>query len=68
MRRFIVFLVVVILSLYGLAFSQNNATESGPSDPYKPTLDRLESLSRQPESEWRYHSDVPHPEGQATST
>jgi alpha-mannosidase len=31
-------------------------------DPYKTTLDRLNSLTRQPESEWRFHSDIPHPE------
>ncbi len=33
-----------------------------PSDPYKPVLDRLESISTQPIPEFRYHSDIPHPE------
>jgi alpha-mannosidase len=62
MKRLIVLLVVAILSLCGRGFSQNKAADAGSSDPYKPTLDRLESLSRQAESEWRYHADVPHPE------
>jgi alpha-mannosidase len=30
--------------------------------PYQPTLDRLESLTTLPLSEWRFHADVPHPE------
>lgn len=38
------------------------AQEGKNSDSYKPTLDRLESLLSQSESEWRFHSDVPHPE------
>jgi alpha-mannosidase len=36
---------------------QNNAP-----DPYKTTLDRLNSLTHQAESEWRFHDDIPHPE------
>src|SRR5690349_16880762 len=31
-------------------------------DPYKSTLDRLESLTVQPAPEWKYHVDMPHPE------
>ena len=31
-------------------------------DPYKATLDRLNSLTHQPEAEWRFHEDLPHPE------
>src|SRR4030081_3495944 len=38
------------------------AQTSEQPDPYKPTLDRLRSLSRESEAEWRYHADVPHPE------
>jgi hypothetical protein len=33
-----------------------------PADPYKATLDRLDSLTRQGETEWRFHADIPHPE------
>jgi alpha-mannosidase len=35
------------------------------SDPYKLTLDHLQSLLQQAETEWRNHSDVPHPEDPA---
>ena len=34
----------------------------GAPDPYKPTLDRLDALTRKAETEWRFHADVPHPE------
>ncbi|MGA9354877.1 MAG: alpha-mannosidase [Terriglobales bacterium] len=35
---------------------------NAPVDPYKPTLDRLQSLVTVPLPEWRFHADVPHPE------
>jgi len=35
------------------------------SDPYKPVLDRLASLTVLPLPEWRYHTDIPHPEDAA---
>jgi alpha-mannosidase len=35
---------------------------SSAPDPYKATLDRLQSLSSQAEAEWRFHTDIPHPE------
>jgi len=28
-------------------------------NPYKPVLDRLESLTVQPAPDWRYHADAP---------
>ena len=43
------------------------AQSSGAPDPYKTTLDRLQSLSGQPEAAWRFHTDVPHPEDPAPS-
>src|SRR5580692_4935694 len=49
--------LILPLILLGASFGQTNT-----SDPYKPVLDRLESLSRQSESEWRFHADIPHPE------
>jgi alpha-mannosidase len=36
-------------------------TKESP-DPYKPVLDRLESLTVLEEPAWRYHEDVAHPE------
>src|SRR5215471_9654819 len=61
-KRSIVLPAAALLLLLGRGLSQNNSADSAPPDPYKPTLDRLESLTRQPEAEWRYHADVPHPE------
>jgi alpha-mannosidase len=55
MKRSAIFLILIILMCAAFAASQN-------ADPYKSTLDRLESLTRQDESEWRVHADVPHPE------
>src|ERR1700751_303673 len=34
----------------------------GSKDPYKAVLDRLQSITIVRLSEWRFHSDVPHPE------
>ena len=50
------FFVCVLCTASGFAQTPVN------SDPYKPTLDRLESLLRRNEKEWRFHTDVPHPE------
>ena len=36
-------------------------------DPHKATLDRLDSLTHQNESEWRFHADIPHPEDPGVS-
>jgi alpha-mannosidase len=47
---------VMVFSGWGMAQS------SSGTDPNKPTLDRLQSLTRQGETEWRFHTDVPHPE------
>src|SRR5580692_3298540 len=58
MKRSAVFLILVFLLLASFALSQN----PGAPDPYKPTLDRLAALTRKDETEWRFHTDVPHPE------
>src|SRR5882672_3124001 len=42
----------------GVCFAQTN----NPPDPYKPILDRLESLETMALPEWRYHEDLAHPE------
>src|SRR5579862_5237520 len=41
------------------------APSSTVDDPYKPTLDRLQSLVTAPLPDWRFHEDVPHPEDAA---
>ena len=58
MKRFAIFLISVILLLAAFAVSQ----ASGTPDPSKATLDRLDALTRQGEAEWRFHTDIPHPE------
>jgi alpha-mannosidase len=42
--------------------AQQPSPDQIATDPYKPALDRLESLTILPLSEWRFHTDVPHPE------
>jgi alpha-mannosidase len=36
--------------------------EKEPPDPYKPALDRLESLTVLAVADWKYHADIAHPE------
>ena len=38
------------------------AQTSAGADPYKPLVDRLDSIVSVPVDEWRYHADLPHPE------
>src|SRR6202140_1673158 len=58
MKRSALFLLLVLVLLTAFAVSQN----SSAPDPHKPTLDRLDALTRQAEPEWRFHTDIPHPE------
>ena len=58
MIRRLIWLAALLLSISACATSQNSAAP----DPYKPTLDHLQSLLQRDEEEWRWHSDVPHPE------
>jgi alpha-mannosidase len=60
-RSAILFFTFAIL-LFWLRSALVFAQDTNNSDPYKPTIDRLESLLQQNESEWRFHADVPHPE------
>ena len=59
MRRFASLLMCLwVISLSVAALAQNSVA----TDPYKAPLDRLQSLSTQGETQWRFHADVPHPE------
>ncbi len=58
MKRSALFLISFLLLHATFILSQNTAAP----DPYKPILDRLDSLTRQAEPEWRWHADIPHPE------
>jgi alpha-mannosidase len=60
MNRFAVFFGALLFTLACVAVGL--AQTAGGTDPYKPTLDRLQSLLRQGEREWRVHADIPHPE------
>ena len=60
MKRSALLLTFVVSSAV-FGFSQ----ASNSSDPYRPTLDRLQSIVSQTEAEWRFHTDVPHPEDPA---
>ena len=67
MKRSVLFLIAVftiaILPLTPWGISQTSSTP----DPYKRTLDRLDSLTRQSELDWRFHADLPHPEDPGVS-
>ena len=47
---------------FALLLSAVSVCQAPSPDPHKSVLDRLESLSQQPEAEWRFHDDIPHPE------
>jgi alpha-mannosidase len=60
---------LAILSAFLIQFSTLAAFAQQPptrgtdlTDPYKSVLDRLQAISVVKLSEWRFHSDVPHPE------
>ena len=53
---FFLLLVIVLPTVFGLSQT------SGDRDPFKPTLERLDALTRESEAEWRSSTDVPHPE------
>jgi len=58
MKKF--FAVTLFASL--LSAGNSLAQTKEPPDPYKPILDRLESILTLPLPEWRYHNDVAHAE------
>jgi hypothetical protein len=55
-----ILVAVALLAFFpsgGVCFAQGK----NPPDPYKPILDRLESLQTVSLPEWRYHEDFAHP-------
>ena len=52
----------LVLPVFGQT-SPSNA----PADPYKPALDRLQSLVTVALPKWRFHTDLPHPENPGLS-
>src|SRR5262249_6689002 len=57
MKRFAMCLLGFLIVFVVAGWGQSNADNS-----YKPILDRLNSLTHQPELQWRTHEDIPHPE------
>ncbi|MFY9907956.1 MAG: hypothetical protein WAK62_22580, partial [Terriglobales bacterium] len=56
------FALVTVSLVFAQPSSTNQQTNQKTADPYQPTLNRLESLTSLPLSDWRTHADVPHPE------
>ena len=63
MRKFAGVTILGILFSGGVSFAQ----KSEAPDPYKPILERLESLETVELPEWRYHADMAHPEDPSVS-
>jgi alpha-mannosidase len=59
-KRWMVCLVLSFATV--TAVSQQASSGQNIADPYRPTLDRLESLTTLPLTDWRFHADVAHPE------
>src|SRR5467141_1574693 len=61
LKRWIVYTLLALIAA-PLVSAQQPSPNQKTTDPYRPTLDHLESLVTLPLSEWRFHTDVPHPE------
>jgi alpha-mannosidase len=62
MTRSVISYTLMVFLLAVLAVAQDIQRSSAASDPYKSTLDHLESLTTDPLPQWRTHADVAHPE------
>lgn len=62
MTRSVILRTFVVFVLAAIVTAQNIHQSSAPPDPYKSILDRLDSLTSAPLPQWRFHSDVAHPE------
>src|SRR5437879_788374 len=64
MKRSTVLLISAILFAV-VSYAQTQPAE--PVNPHKAALDRLQSLTIESETEWRFHADLPHPEDPSLS-
>ncbi len=62
MKRWIVCALLALVTATSVSAQQSSSLSQNVIDPYKPTLDRLESLTTFPLADWRVHADVAHPE------
>jgi alpha-mannosidase len=60
-KRWLACAFLALLGISSLSAQQSPAGQNAV-DPYKQTLDRLESLTTLPLADWRFHTDVAHPE------
>jgi alpha-mannosidase len=60
-KRWMVCAVLALVTASSISAQQPPAAQNA-ADSYKPTLDRLQSLTTLPLPDWRVHVDVPHPE------
>jgi len=58
-KRWIVCALLAFITVRSVCAQQASPAQD---DSYKPTLDRLESLTNLPLRDWRFHADVAHPE------
>ena len=56
------FLGLILCVLSSLPAVCQKASSTGFAEPFKPVLDRLAALNREPLPDWRFHEDVAHPE------
>ncbi len=61
MKRWIACALFAFLATSAISAQEPSPTQN-TTDPYRATLDRLESLTTLPLPDWRVHGDVPHPE------
>ena len=62
MKRWIVCALLAVVTTTAVSAQQSSSPSQNVSDPYKRTLDRLESLTTLLLTDWRFHADVAHPE------
>ena len=65
MKRFLSLIVLLLFFCLALPGTLPATAQGVAGDPYKPVLDRLESLLVQPLDGLRYHTDIAHPEAVA---
>src|SRR5271170_1071146 len=61
-KRWIVCALLALVTTTSVSAQQSSSPSQNVTDPDKPTLDRLESLTTLPLPDWRFHADVAHPE------
>ena len=54
--------LLLLLSSLTIPAQPQQASSGSSPDPYKPVLDRLQSLTSLELPDWRFHSDIAHPE------